>query len=281
MAYQRAYRSSLDYSRRYGRNPYVPPARKVDRLIDRMLGDPGLIEPSRVRAPKVNDREVGEYMSEVLAGQRAALDDYVRRSAGAGIKRGGMNVTGGPALDSTLHQNSLSALARGYSDRYRQATDYNKYIRATEAAQQSEKLRNLEDMFGVQDRFLRGRVDWQSRFGDLRIVPSRTTAPGSVKDSSAYDEALKRIMTESAQGQADMDRWRNEMEKQEYAKVQEKERSTEEMWRKLLEKQRFGELAGRAAIGWTGQDDAWMERLGVALGYLKPWTRQLTVKQDR
>jgi len=288
MTYPRTYHNRLDYSRRYGRNPYVPASRKVSGLVDRMIGDPKLVRSPRSEVARVGDPEVGEYMLDLLAGQHSALDDYVRRAAGTGIKRAGMNVTGGPALDSALHHDALGNLARGYSDRFRQAMDYDKYVKATESAQQSDRLRNLANMLGVQDRFLRGRVDWQSRFGDHDVPPGAGAAPrsmaaasGSSKDSTAYDDALKRVMMERMQGQAGMEQWRNNMEKQEYAKAQEKSRSTEEMWRKLLQKSRLAESAGRSAAGWTGEEDTWMERLGVELGYLKPWTRQLMMKFGR
>jgi hypothetical protein len=285
MAYPQSFYSSSDFTRKYGRNPYVPARRKVSGLIDRMLGDPEVTKSPRSSVARVRDPEVGDYMSDLLAGQGSSLDDYVRRAAGAGIRRAGMNVAGGPALDSALHQDALSNLARGYSDRFRQAMDYDKYVKATEAAQHSDKLRNLANMFGVQDKYLRGQADWQSRFGDYPVTPAAgatgAATPGSAKDSAAYDDELKKMLLERTQGQVGMEKWRNDMEKQEYATAQEKQRGTEGMWRKLLQKARLADSAGRTAAGWSNEEDAWMERLGVELGYLKPWTRQLMLKVGR
>jgi hypothetical protein len=75
------------------------------------------------------DPEVQDYMQHTLSGQRNALQDYVKQAAGAGIKRGGMNVAGGPGLDASLHSQAMNSLAGGYANRFREAMDYNKYAK--------------------------------------------------------------------------------------------------------------------------------------------------------
>ncbi len=122
--------SSFDYRRAFGTNPFTRHINNLGSLVSSASG-PAARNRGRRTSPGRATGEVRDYMSNVLGGQRNQLDDYVRRTAGAGVKRGGMNVAGGPAMDSALHKNAMKTLASGYSDRFREAMDYNKYVKNT------------------------------------------------------------------------------------------------------------------------------------------------------
>ncbi len=89
------YYSSFDYHRAFGTNPFTRHINKLGSLV-RSASGPAARQSWETHIARPGDREVRDYMSNVLGGQRNQLDDYVRRTAGAGVKRGGMNVTGGP-----------------------------------------------------------------------------------------------------------------------------------------------------------------------------------------
>ena len=196
-----------------------------------------------------------DYMANALAGQRNTLDDYVRRTAGAGIKRGGMNVVGGPPLESSLSHQAMSSLARGYSDRFRDAMDYNKYAKDTQYKQYSDKMSNLQDLLGLQHQYLSSGSGWQTHLGDQVLTDWRS-------DRDWDRTAPERDMTLQNMRQAvEMQRWRDLMEKQNRTLSQQEKSELETKWRQLAE---------RAHYGWNPADGWWAQRLGVMMGYLNP-----------
>jgi hypothetical protein len=107
-------------------------------------------------------------MDHVMGGARNLLDNYVKKAAATGIKRGGMNVVGGPALDSALHHSAMKNLAGSYGNTFREAMNYNKYLTSTKRAQQQQNLKNLQSMLGMRRELLDRKAGWSKRLGDLQ-----------------------------------------------------------------------------------------------------------------
>lgn len=260
----------FDYNSAYGTNPYSDVSMKIWELVNRMTDRTGPSGDSygfrTIQPARPGDAEVRDYMANVLAGQRNTLDDYVRRTAGAGVKRGGMNVVGGPPLESSLSHQAMSTLARGYSDRFRDAMDYNKYAKDTQYKQYSDKMSNLQDLLGLQHQYLSSGAGWQSHLGDQMLTDWRSDRDWD-RTTPERDLALQN-MRQAVETQ----RWRDLMEKQNRTLTAQEKNEMETKWR---------ELANKGDIGWNSPDAWWAERLGILMGYFKPWNRSLSVKMGK
>lgn len=275
------YYTDFNYRDAYGDNPFTATTSTIGSLIDRMSssgpqGSSGASSGASygswgINVARADDPEVASYMENVLGGQRKTLDEYVRQAAGAGIKRGGMNVVGGPALDSALHHQAMSTLAAGYADRFTDAMNYNKYLKGAQYDQYNDNLRNLQSMLGLQHQYLSSQSDWQNRLGD--------TMHGDWKGDVDWDrqeperdlqlEQTKRAMAM----QKNRDTWA--VEDRQRALDDKMDRNTR--WTQYLNKAAQVELAGKTGAGWTFADEAQAERLGVEMGYLKPWDRSYSI----
>lgn len=159
----------------YGANPYMGFVDSMDDWLDE-AGNPFTTgyDPSNksgnwgTHIARVTDPEVQEYMSHLMGGQQKSLQDYVSRAAGAGIKRGGMNVAGGPALESSLQSQAMNTLAGGYSDRFKSAMDYNKYYQGELQSAANKYRDDLIKGLGMQLQGLNAYGGWNERMGDRR-----------------------------------------------------------------------------------------------------------------
>lgn len=173
-----AYEFSFDYESAFGSNPWEEPTRRISSLVSGLMGSVGGFGGSSASggsagfttsfAAGPDDPEVHDYMSHVLGGQQAQLGEYVRRAAGAGIKRGGMNVVGGPALDSALHHTAMKTLAGGYADRFREAMNYNRGLKSEQYRYYTDSMDRLQSMLSTQHRYLSSQADWSTRMGTLK-----------------------------------------------------------------------------------------------------------------
>jgi len=272
------YYGDFDYASAYGTSPFQDASQKLSALLDQMYkplsknGSGGdYFDSWGESVARPDDPEVGRYMENVLGGQRKTLDDYVRRAATAGIRRGGMNVMGGPAYASSLHHDAMDNLARGYSDRFREAMDYNKYVKGSQYKQLQDHMTNLQDLLQIQHGFLSGQADWQSRVGDLMHSDWKSDVDWN------RAEPLRNVQMENVKRQWAQEDLHNLWERQDRQAATDAASEREGKWGQLLDKMRVMENAGRRGAGWTSADDLWMERLGVEIGYNKPWTRQLTL----
>jgi hypothetical protein len=269
------YYTDFDYRKAYGTNPFSKPSTEISSYVNRLLQGGGSSSAAtggtHVAAP--DDPEVLNYMEHILGGQRKTLDDYVRQAAGAGIKRGGMNVVGGPSLDSALHHGAMSTLARGYADRFKEAMDYNKYVQGTRYSQHQDSARELQNMLGIQQRYLSSQADWQSRLGDVMHGDYR----GDV--DWTRQEPRRTLDLERMKDQLAMDRWKNQVEREDRTRAIYDKVDRENQWRGLAQKAGLVEGVGRFGAGWDFGDEMASDRLGVELGYLKPWDRKATVSK--
>jgi hypothetical protein len=274
------YYGAFDYEKAYGGNPFAEPSKYLAQLLARQdeavnryaTGRSGSSASRSAAAARPDDPEVEEYMSHILGGQRKTLDDYVARAAGAGIKRGGLNVVGGPSLDSALHQTAMKTLASGYADRFSEAMNYNKYQKEAGHSQYQDAIRELHNVLGLQHRFLTSQTDWQNRLGD--------TMHGDWRGDVDWNRS-------APNRELELEQTRRRMEQERLRKVWEQEdrqrgfteKSDQEMkWRSLAAKMGAASFAGATSAGWTGQDTMLADRLGVQMGYLKPWERKLEFK---
>jgi hypothetical protein len=280
---------------------------------------PGFSVEKRTFVARPDDPDVKKYLDNDLGQQRTLLDEYVRRAASAGVKRGGMNVAGSPALDSTLRGDSMRTLAAGTSQAFRNAMDYGKYQAATRYKQFQDRLNNLRQMAEDRRKDLQALLDGaitvnatsgansaaasngaagteaqSHRFGGVfslgrsavaePVNTGRSTAAYASLDTAASqrlkarESELKQKQMqqdlETAKRKAEMDDWRNYVEKR-----KEQERQSDlAKWDKLSSKAGLTSTLGKQGAGWTAQDDSSAEYLGVKLGYLKPWNRSMTRK---
>ncbi|HMK34564.1 MAG TPA: hypothetical protein VK463_05830 [Desulfomonilaceae bacterium] len=265
------YYSSFDYGSAFGKNPFSDRSRRLDDLVNRSLSS-GSSASQESYIAKPGNTEVRDYMANVMGGQRNTLDDYVRRTAGAGIRRGGLNVAGGPAFESALHQNAMKTLASGYESRFRDAMNYNKYAKQTRYAMLRDSTRDLQDLLGIQQRYVMGEADWQNKLGNAMREDWR----GDIDWNRS--EPVRQLQLESmrtalgdSQRKSEMERWRNLVEKEERDKlVQDRN-----MWSQVAGKAALASRVGASVANWTSQDQALSDYLGVRMGYLQPWKRNM------
>lgn len=114
------------------------------------------------------DQEVQDYSNAMMSQQRQATNDYVRRAGTAGIQRGGMNVAGGPALNSALHNQAIGTLAAGAASRFGAAMDYNKYLKNTEWDQAQAETTNRMRLLELQRQALADQAGWDTATRNLQ-----------------------------------------------------------------------------------------------------------------
>lgn len=118
----------------------------------------------------------------------------------------------------------------------------------------------------------------------------KTTAfksPASRPTYKAYgmnftnDRRLTELEIERLRHLLDMERRRYAAEREEKQRLRERQLDRETKWRRLMQKAALAYKVGKFGAGWTWEDDAWADRLGVELGYLKPWDRKYSIKLGR
>jgi hypothetical protein len=280
MVPQNDYYGEFDYEKAYGINPFADTAKYLAQFIPRpgsaanqsSTQTAGSSATWSTDFAKPDDPEVEEYMSHILGGQRKTLDDYVARTAGAGIKRGGLNVAGGPSLESALHQMAMKNLASGYADRFQDAMNYTKYVKEASYSQHEDSIRELQNWLGLQQRFLTSQADWQNRLGDTMHQDWRGDVDWKRR------EPTRELELEQTRRQMEMQRVRNFWEGEDRQRAINERTDKELKWQTLAAKMGAASRYGASSVGWTAQDELWADRLGVNMGYLKPWERKLEFK---
>jgi hypothetical protein len=269
--------SGFDYWAAFGSNPWIEPTQQISGLLSELAkslrgsalaGGGASSLGTHVAAP--TDPEVQSYMAHLLGGQRNMLADYVRRAAGAGIKRGGLNVRGGPALDSSLHHMAMQSLASGYEDRFQDAMNYNKYLKDALYSQYTDRMRNLEDLLGTQHRYLTSQADWRTRLGELQHGDWQSELDWS------RQTPFRQLELERARLSLDQERWRNLMEQQDRAREIDTLTALENTWRQLKAK-----AESPYGTPWTAGDHLALERAMVQLGIWSPLSRQMKAQPIR
>ncbi len=273
--------TGVNYSDLYGSNPYTDVSQKIRDLINRMTAQAGQRGSSgppagtatssgswETSVARPGDTEVRDYMSNVLAGQKNALDEYVRRSAGARVGAAARGTVGGVPVESELYDKAMKTLAGGYSDRFREAMDYNKYAKASRYREQSDSFRTLQDLLGVQHKYLTSQSDWQSRLADKML------ADKYAQQQASETQAERQLALERMRQLMEMERWRDYMEKRDRSQTKNARENVEFKFAQLAQKLGMNQIGAGLPPG----EQLWAERLGVELGYLKPWQRSMSVK---
>jgi len=185
-----------------------------------------------------------------------------------------MNVVGGPALDSSLHHMAMDTLAKGYSNRFQEAMNYNKYLKGALYSQYQDSMQNLQNMLGMQHRYLSSQSDWQNQLANVMHGDWKGDVDWT-RQEPKRDLELSRL-----KDQVDMDRWKNTMERENRTRAEYEKLEQENQWGNLAQKYGQAYTVGKFGAGWTWEDDLQAERLGVGMGYLKPWQRSFQSKQQ-
>lgn len=169
--------SGFNFKKAYGNNPWANASKQLSQWTKTMGntlfggGNPGSsnmsIGATKTHVATPGDRAVKDYMGHIMGGTRNLLKNYAKQAAGAGIKRGGMNVVGGPALDSSLHHGAMKSLANSYGGAFREAINYNKYLTSNRYSQQQNNIKNLHSLLGAQQQYLDKQAGWNKQIGDL------------------------------------------------------------------------------------------------------------------
>ncbi len=277
--------SNFNYAQAYGPNPFSDPIRALAELI-RLKTQPITRDQKEPVYARPTDTAVQDYLGNILGGQRTTLDDYVRRSAAASVGRGGFGPVRGVPVESDLHAKAMATLASGFADRFSRAMDYGKYAKESEYRAGRDSQKDVQDLYGTQFNYLKALTDLQSRLGDLM----RADWAGDVnweRDSARREIELdylrnkSRAELDAAARQAEMDRQRNYMEIEAAKQAMDEKQAREAKWTALMRKAGQAYNIGKFGAGWTWEDDAMQDRLGVELGYLKPWTRSFSIKMGK
>lgn|GEM_PF-1301538 len=214
----KANNTGFDYESAFGSNPWLEPTKQISSLVTGLMGSfggsgglfgsGGSSGSATSFVARPDDPEVQNYMSHVLGGQRAQLDDYVRRAAGAGIKRGGMNVVGGPSVDSSLHHSAMRTLAGGYADRFREAMNYNRGLKSEQYGYYNDSLSRIQSLLGTQHSYLSSQADWSQRMGNLEHGDYLR------EQDWQRDTPFRELKLEGLKRDAEMQKWRSQVERE-------------------------------------------------------------------
>ena len=261
----------FDYNAAFGENPWLRPTRQISSLINQYQSSLGTSGGGaggfQTHVARPDDPEVQQYMSHVMGGQRNQLDEYVKRAAGAGIQRSGMNVRGGPALGSSLHHSAMQNLAGGYSDRFRQAMDYNKYLKGQMYSQQQNQQAQLRNLYNLQHRYMASRADWTRSMGMLRHSDWRDDvswmrdAPNRALQVQQALNNMSRQRQQDRQNNWDWNRSRARQDQVDYAL------------------RNLSQRARSTASNSLTRGESWARELALTgLGIANPWSRSLSIR---
>lgn len=238
----------------FGNDLLEEPSRQIAGTIQSLSNSRN--QPDYVARP--DDPEVRDYMSNILGGQRKLMDEYVKRAANSGMRRGGMNAVGGPAFDSALHHDAMKNLASDYSNRFSEGMNYGRYAKGTKYGQERDRQQELQNLFGIQRGYLTARQNRQDRIAELKRQDWLTelayarTKPEQIAPPPEPPVNRQPAATQ-ASPQTNQDRgW------------------LETQWKVLLHKM------DTYPHQWSRADNEKLEFLGNQLGYMTPWKRSLT-----
>ncbi len=248
--------SKFNYSGEFGNDLLEEPSRQIAGTIQSLSNSRN--QPDYVARP--DDPEVRDYMSNILGGQRKLMDEYVKRAANSGMRRGGMNAVGGPALDSALHHDAMKSLASDYSNRFSEGMNYGRYAKGTRYGQERDRQQELQNLFGIQRGYLTARQNRQDRIAELQRQDWLTElAYARTKAEQAAPPPKPIVIRERA-------------DSQDQARLEQFRAGFEREWKNLLHKRDVD------PHHWTFGDQEQFEYLGIQLGYMTPWKRSLDVQ---
>lgn len=242
-----------DFDSLLGSNPFSAKKTEIETLINQLRERLTQTRPKAYAG--IDDGAVQDYMSYSVGAQRKLLDDYVKAAAGAGVKRGGFGVMGGPRLDSTLMYAALQNLAKDYPTRLKQALKYGSDIGDSRRKQREADMLSLQKLLSVQKGYLSEEADWREKLAHSILRDREQQAALRSQDQSAKLHAV----ANSAKYTAEQTKAENELQKLQ-REISQKLKD-EADWNRLMRKASLLEAVGQFGAGWTSADDYNLKRL--------------------
>lgn len=242
-----------DYDSLFGAEPFSSKRTEIETLINQLREK--LAQSRQEAYTGVNDPAVQDYMNYSVSEQKKLLDDYVRAAAGAGIKRGGFGVMGGPRLDSALKYSAIQSLAKDFSSRLSQALSQGSKVKDSQRKQYQEDMLNLQKLLSLQKRYLEDEADWKEKLAQAIRQDWEKQIEWARQDQITKSQAeaeQSRYRADQLKAEAEMKRSQQEMDQK---------RMDEAQWNSLMKKARLVDSVGRFGAAWTAADDYNLKRL--------------------
>ncbi|MBI5248420.1 MAG: hypothetical protein HY912_02900 [Desulfomonile tiedjei] len=249
-------RTTFNYTGAFGKDIFKEPSDAISQQIQSLSKSGNNSE----YVARPDDTEVTGYMSHVLGGQRELMDEYVKRAATSGTRRGGTNAVGGPAAGSSLHHDAMKTLASDYSNRFSQAMDYGRYAKGTQYGQERDRMKDLQNLFGIQHSYLTSSQSRQDRIAELKhqdwltMLSKTQSEPQVIQVAQSPESSPQQPSTAQTSGVTDRQRASYEMR-----------------WKELLHKM------DTVPLHWSRGDQEQMDYLSTQLGYISPLKRSHSV----
>lgn len=243
----------LDYEKLYGANPFSEKKKEIEDLISLLREKMPQKQPDPFSG--VDDPEVQNYMSSTLGSQRKLLYDYVKAAAGAGLKRGGFNVMGGPRLDSSLTYSALQNLAKDYANRLKAALKYGADMADAKTQQYDNYMLDLQKLLGLQKGYLAEEADWKEKLAQAIRQDLQKQTQWMREDQAAKTRA------DANQTKYDADRIRAETDLKKFQEEINRKLQDQAAWERLMKKARLIDSVGQFGAGWSSADDMLLKRL--------------------
>ncbi len=238
----------------FGNDLLEAPSRQIASTIQSVSNSRN--QPDYVARP--DDKEVSDYMSNILGGQRKLMDEYVGRAANAGVRRGGTNAVGGPAVDSALHHDAMKSLASDYANRFSEGMNYDRYVKGTRYGQERDRVNDMQNLYGIQRGYLTARQNRQDRIAELMRQDWLTELANAQTKADQPAAPAAPVVN------------RQPTPSQDSSQANQNRAGLEMQWRELLHKMDTNPHL------WSRSDNEKLEFLGNQLGYMTPWKRSLT-----
>jgi hypothetical protein len=146
--------------------------------------------------------------------------------------------------------------------------NYNKYFQGTLTDQYNDSIRNLQNLLGIQHRYLSSEADWQSRLAGLMHDDWQR------EQDRQRQEPFRQMELDRMKRQAETERWRNAAERQDRLAEINRQAELANRWRDLMVKS--SSPWGRTM---TPAELLDAERTLVTLGTWKPLERKMLMKR--
>ncbi len=245
---------AVDYNSLFGSNPFSAGKSEIETLITRLRDK--LAQSSPLSSTGLDDDSiVRDYMDHSLGAQRKLLDDYVKAAAGAGIKRGGFGIMGGPRTDSALAYSAIQNLAKDYSTRLKQALEHAGQVRDSQRKQYQDDMLNLQKLLNVKKGYLSEEADWKEKLAEAIRSDWEKQVEWRRQDEAAKSQAeadRAKYGTERMKAEAELNRLRQEMSQK---------LKDQADWNRLMKKAGMVDFLGRFGANWSGADDYTLKKL--------------------
>jgi hypothetical protein len=178
----------------------------------------------------------------------------------------------------------MKSLASDYSDRFREAMDYNRTTKSSLYEQRRDRAKDLQNLFGIQLSYLSKRQDRQDTMGTLEredwLRESDRALPSGSESQKSDDSQKLRPLAHSTQKQVVQESSPSTAVREGTAQSDTSDRTraaADKRWLELQWKQLLRKMDSQP-LHWTRGDQELFDALGIQLGYTLPWKRSFNVK---